>query len=328
MNLPDRPAESQATFPDPLPGIIPFGSVNLLAGASGVGKTCLTAWLCTRFRDALPIFGHQPSPVSEVAYLCADRSWRSSREWFVRAGYPDIHAYSLVDDLDFDPGRLELTRSLIPILRESLDKLAPKPGALVILDPAALFIANLNDYRSCAVALTRMRRIAMERQITLLGLMHAAKQKNDDKSKYQRLQDRILGSAAQHGYGDTQMYLAAPAETGEKFYSFLWQSHLVQPEVFALGRHKESGLFIPWAEAEGDQPPDPDRASFLPPPSGEEGALLSQIPPPPETRGFAELVEASGDAGRTSVYRYLQRLQELGLIVKVGHGRYQRVQPS
>ncbi len=79
----------------------------------------------------------------------------------------------------------------------------------------------------------------------MIGTAHAAKQKADKNERYLRPQDRILGSTALFGYTDTQMYLAAPDETGSKdgVYTFFWNPHHAPPAAFPLTRDSE-GRFV------------------------------------------------------------------------------------
>lgn len=319
--LPYRPKGTQApgsapvgtappqlhSYPDPIPGIISFGSVNFLAGASGVGKTCLLAWFLTRFRDEAPIFGHPVNRPTAIGYIAADRGWTTAKYWLEKVGYPDLAHYSLVDDAAFNPSRLRNKLNLLPILMEAIDKLQLPPGALLAVDPAALFISNLNDYHACAVACLEMRRLCTARGLTLLGLSHASKQKADMKERYTRLQDRINGSTAQLGYGDTQMYLAGPLETGQKHYTFMWHPHTALAEEFALGRSK-SGLFVPWqesVEAEAEN----EVYAVLP----EDGTDLA-----------IATIQGLVSCSRATVFRRLQELVQDGLVEKVGEGRYRR----
>ncbi len=130
---------------------------------------------------------------------------------------------------------------------------------------------------------------------------------NDAKQQYRRLQDRILGSSAQLGYGDTQMYLASPEETGDPHYTFLVQSHIAKVQSFSLGRD-DGGLFVPWAESTQNL---------------EEGKILACIPPTEAGIAFAEIIVAA-EASKTTVHRYLQELLKEGHILKAGHGRYRR----
>jgi len=266
------------------------------------------AWVLKRLKDGLPIFGREVNSPSKLGFICADRGYLTALYWLEKAGYPDVAFYSLADDVAFNTSRLRSKVTLIKILGECLDKLQLPPGALVVVDPLAIFMGgNLNDYMNCAVACLEMRRECSRRQITMIGTAHASKQKSDRKERYQRLQDRILGSSAQLGYADTQLYLASPEETSERFYTFLWHPHTAPAEVFPLGRSKE-GLFVPWAESAQSE---------------AETKILSVITTAAEGTAFADILIAS-EVPKTTAFRTLQDLVNDGRVLKVGHGRYQR----
>lgn len=308
MSVHKPTARSQA-FPDPIPEIIPFGSLNLLAGASGVGKTCLLAWLLTQLRDGCPIFGRKPNTPKKLGYIGADRGAATARYWLDKAGYHDIPFYSLADDDGFNTQRLRSKIHLIKILGECLDKLELPPGSLAVVDPLALFMGgNLNDYMNCALACLEMRRECRRRQITMIGTAHASKQKDDRRARYLRLEERILGSNAQLGYGDTQLYLASPEETQERFYTFLWRAHTAPPEVIPLGRG-EDGMFLPWEQ------------SII---AVQEGKVLEAVPADGSEVPLTTILEQCSEISRATVFRRLQQLVDLGLVERSGKGQYRR----
>lgn len=315
MSVAKAAATGQAPpFPDPIPGIIHFSSLNILAGSSGVGKTCLMSWMLTKFRDGTPLFGQPVHTPTKIGYLCADRGWMGARYWLTKAGYGDIAFYSLADDPKFTPTRLRNKNQLTAILSESFDLLSLPPGALVVVDPLALFMGGSpNDYHAVAVACLEIRRLLTARQITLLGLAHASKQRADKKDRYLRLQDRILGSAANLGYADTQMYLAAPEETGEKFYTFLWHPHTAPAQHFPLGRDKD-GMFVPWAESIQ---------------AAEEGSILANIPEDGSEVTYQLLTQVAGVA-QSTLFRKLNEMISEGLIERspTNAGAYRRRKPS
>lgn len=301
-------------FPDPLPLIIPFGGISLLAGAPGVGKTALTATLLTHFRDALPIFGHQPSPLPAggIGIIAADRSWSSSHEWFVRAGWPDIPCYSLADDPTLDKKRLRFRHKRIDLLDEFLEKLSLPAGGFAIIDPIALFLGgNLLDYDTCMLGCLELRDVLRRRQLSCLGLAHAGKQRSDPNDRYARLQDRILGSTAIFGFSDTQMYLASPEETGESTYTFLMAPHLAPTEVHSLVRDAQ-GLFKTHEPAPAVDLAEAILACF----SDNDSEHLS----------FAVLSERAKTipTSPTTLRRYLEKLVEDRRIVRYRHGEYGR----
>lgn len=297
----------QAAFPDLIPGILTHGTVNILAGASGVGKTCLLATVLDKLTKGEPVFGRPSVKPPKIGYLCADRGGATAQYWLEKAGSPEIIFYSLVEDFNFIPGTLRNKFQLVAILDKLIDGMHLPPGSLLVVDPLPLFFGNSNDYQACAIACIEIRRMCLRRQITLIGTAHASKQKADAKAKYQRLQDRILGSTAQLGYCDTQMYLASPEETNEKFYTFLWHPHTALAQVFPLGRDPD-GMFVDWQA--GTQ-------------AIHEGKILAAIADDEGGTGFAEILIAS-EAPKSTAFRYLQELIKSGRIVKVGHGRYRK----
>lgn len=304
---------------DPLPGILPYGGIHLLAGAPGCGKTALLATLLRSFRDGTPIFGHQPTPVSSIAFFGVDRSWDNTKGWFHRAGYPEIPYYSLADDPAFNKSRLRKRFDRTAILREVLDKFLAaghlRPGGLVAVDPIALFLGgNLLDYDTCAVACLEIRDLLRSRALTLIGTAHASKQRGE-KDRYVRLQDRILGSAALYGFTDTQLYLATPEELEADHYVFLWCPHLAPAETFTLTRDTQ-GLFIPYDPQAGTR--------------AAQQALLEALPMgTPQT--FGQIVDLAAPAlglSRASIARYLKALLAAGVLQQPARGLYLRPKPN
>lgn len=308
--------------PDPIPLILLGGSVNLFAGAPGVGKTAFLARFLRSLYLGHPVFGRQPNPIPKIVVISIDRSWhQSSQLWYRLAGWTDeeLSHYCLQDDLEFDLTKLRQKGNRLPLLKHALSKLGNLPlGTLVVIDPIAPFLGgNLMDYDSCMVACTMLRRLCRERGFTLLGVAHSSKQKNDKKEQYRRLQDRIIGSAGQIGYTDTQMYLAAPEETGEPHYTFLWHAHHAPAETFPLGR-ESNGLFVPYGEGAAEQ---------------EAISILKELPqdstdPRWETGvAFGDLIVSTGLA-KVTIWRHLQAALKDGTVERIGHGKYRKAQTN
>jgi hypothetical protein len=301
-------------FPqDPIPRIIPAYGISLLAGAPNVGKTALLAGMARSFRDGRLIFGHQPTPLPAIGVINADRSWaRGTGEWFKRVGFADVRHYSMADDKLFDPRSLRRKFERTTRLAEFVAGLQLPPESLLLVDPVSLFLGgNLLDYDSCAVACHEIRQMLNTHLLHMIATAHSGKLKADKKDRYVRLQDQILGSTAIFGFSDTQMYLAAPEETGKSYYTFVWHSHMAPPEFFFLERD-EQGLFVPYAGADQG---NCTRVLALFPDDGTEITVGS-------LRELAEAIPLS----RTTLFRVLETLVERERITKVKHGLYKRVQ--
>ncbi len=310
--------------PDPLPTIIPGASVNLLAGAPGVGKTALLAWMLSRFRDQAPVFGHTPAAIPKLGLLCADRSWtQSTQHWLERAGYPDVPAYSILDDPNFAARRLRDKKQRIDILQEGINVLELPWGSFLAVDPLALFLGgNILDYDACAVACIEIRQICRRQGITILGTAHSSKQLADKAKRYLRLQDRIAGSTSLLGFTDTQMYLASPEEIGEEYYLFHWTPHLAPSEGFRLKRDTQ-GLFIPYDE----DAPEAVQADLHTNAADQFLILIAEAPELTNTQDLLAAAELLG-INRATLFRYLRQLQDRRLILKVGTGKYCRPRPQ
>jgi hypothetical protein len=310
------PPARQAFPPDLIPDVLLGGSLNILAGAPGVGKTALFAWMLGHFREDRPpvrgLFGHAVQKAAKIGILTADRSWaQSGKRWFDLAGFSDVCQYCFHDDPTFVKARLRSKPRRVQLLDEFIGRLEPLPfGSLVLADPLTLFLGgNLIDYDTCFVAAAEMREVCHRRGITLIGTAHSAKQKADKKTRYERLQDRILGSTGIIGFTDTAMYLAAPEELNRKTYTFLWAPHHHKTQEFSLIR-TENGLFVPADQAAGEQSTD---------------IVLQYVPHAPACIPLKELqAHTANHLSRASLFRRLQEMEAVGSILKPVGGRYQR----
>ena len=296
---------------DPIPRIIPYSGISLLAGAPGLGKTALLATFARAFRDQRPIFEQAVNPVAAIGYVAADRYWANGAgDWLQRAGYPEIRYYSMMDDLNFDPRSLRRKHERTLRLAEFIATLKLPRHSLVFVDPIGLFLGgNLLNYDDCAVACCEIRRMLGQSGLTCIGSAHSIKLKADKRERYMRLQDQILGSTALYGFTDTQMYLASPEETGKPYYTFLWHSHQTKPEFHYLERD-EQGLLVPYSGAD----------------EGNCTRVLALMEEDVET-GFGVLVELAEQIplSRATLKRVLDVLVERERVVRVRHGVYRKV---
>lgn len=258
-----------ADFLDPIPGVIPFGTVTIFAGAPGVGKTAMLAEWIQRWHQNRTICGHPTNPPTNFYFIAGDRQWASHQKWFDLVEFPDINHYSLADDPAINLEDIRSDSSGATLFDMAINRLDPQPGGHLFVDPVSpLFITgNQNRSRDVAASLLGFSRIAQARQINITMTAHFAKQKGDHGDRYTRPQDRISGSGSFSGFSDTQIYLVDP-EGKQDFHLMGWTPRHRPPEEFKFTRDT-NGLFIPYrsledvGDGEGSTTPAPAPADDL-----------------------------------------------------------------
>lgn len=255
------PTAPPPAFPDPIPGILPFGSISTLSGETGAGKNALVSEWVARFQTGRTICHHPTNAPTAIGMIAGDRRWRTAKTWLDVAGCAPIQHVSLRDDPTFKWAKLRDWRTTPQVFAEVLQQLALPPGGLLIVDPLALFLpGKVNDYKDMAIGLAMLDQVLHPLQLTTLGIFHQSKQSADQSKGYSRPQDRILGSAAQIGFSDTSMFLMTPSELAIDYYGFGWVPHNAPAETFEFTRAR-TGLFVPYKgmldesdEAQYDRP--------------------------------------------------------------------------
>lgn len=301
-------------YPDPIPTILPFGSLSMLAGASGVGKTAFIAECARRMRDGASVCWHETNAPTAVGIIVGDRKWADHRQWFDAVGFPDILHYSLRDDLSFNWDQLHSRTEIVNVFKRSLDKLKLPAGGLLILDPISLFIAgNLNDYKTSAISMAKLDRELTARKLTTIGIAHTAKQKGDKKDRYIRPQDRILGSTALLGFTDTPIYILGPEEVDSDYYEVGWIPHHAQAETFQFSRHPETGLFVPYAA-----PNEEENLRHL-------HKYITEATAGTRTKDILEFGTDQLGVSQRTMHVYLGKLELKGKIQKISRGIWRRI---
>ncbi len=304
------------TYPDFIEGVIRPHSVNLLAGASGSGKTSLVSSWIARFLTGRTIFGHATHcPPDKLGVIAADRGTDSYQSWFKQHQVTDVPFYNVCEDPEIVPERFIGTASqLAELLIQSIALLELGPRALIVVDPLAPFIAgDLSSYKPSMVALMRLRKVCEALDVTLLGNVHTAKETAEKTYKYP--EERILGSMGLRGYSDAQMYLERPDhENDEKHHLFGWRPHNAPPEVFRLMMDQKTGVFS--LDTEGTTEREQHKVY-----------VCSLIPVDEEGMPTAEIKQAAMDHLRIKeplAKKYLYELEDDGKIERVRHGFWRR----
>lgn len=325
LDAPESGRTLIAEFPDPIPGIIPFGTLTLFAGAPGVGKTAMLAEWCRRWRDGLTICGKPTNAPTGFYYLAADRQWKSHQLWFDAVGFSDIPHYSLADDRTLDLSILAKSFEAHKLFLSAVAALAPIPGSHLFVDPVSpLFIGgDPNRARDVATALLRISRVCQTLQINITMTAHFGKQKADPKELYMRPQDRIAGSGAFAGFTDTQVYLIDPVPPKQPYHILGWVPRHGPGQVFNYVRNTE-GLFVPYKDTQEDElysrVPEPE------PPADPLIVALATVPTIPTPVSIVlHKIQLALSISHATAERYLAQLVKEEKVLKLRRGLYQRL---
>ena len=229
-----------ASMPDIISSVLPAEEVSILAGASGVGKTTLIMTVLKDLQEGREVFGNPVLPSAKIGYIAADRTWESYVKTAALTGLDlsRISIRTLIDDAkinlaDFEKDPMATLQGLI---RSML------PLDLVVVDPLVVFLGvDTNKDHLNAARLIALNRFCRANKVTILGTHHATKARSD--YSFKRAQDRISGTSALLGFTSTQLFLAAPEETGREDGCHEWHiiSHHAPGRVICLRR--VDGLF-------------------------------------------------------------------------------------
>ncbi len=308
---------SPIIYPDPIPGIITFGTINIFAGAPGVGKTAMIVDWMARMASGRTVWGHPTNCPTGFYYIAADRQWNSHSKWLELAGLDPskINHYSIADDDKLDLTQISNPNAALDFFASCLMGLNPQPGGFLVVDPGSpLFIAGSpNSSRDVARSLLSFSRIARAQKLTILFSAHFGKQSGDVKDRYVRPQDRIAGSVAFSGFSDTQIYLVDPEPANDQPYHIMgWVPRHSAPAEFHCVRGS-NGLFVPHNVMTEDEQTQRVLDAFDK--DNEVVSLNDMVLRCSERHGYHRML----------VRRTLDRLLKHRRVMKIGRGRWQRV---
>lgn len=152
-------------------GRIALGTLALLAGREGIGKSTITYWLAARItKGELP--GECYGRPRTVLVSATEDSWAHTIVPRLIAAGADLERIFRVEASTITAGRGEL---LLPSDIERLQVTAMRYGtALLILDPLVARLGDLDTHKDAEVrkALEPLTRVAEIEQFSIVGLMH------------------------------------------------------------------------------------------------------------------------------------------------------------
>lgn len=276
---------------------LPHTEVSLIAGPSGGGKTTWTFQTLERWLKGEPILNRKSYP-SPCVYVSLDRSYDAAEATLERMGISlPIPIISAVDK------NISTLEAVIQAARD-----AEPHAKLLILDGFARLVpgSKTNDYGEVAHFLSACTRRCKKEDITILGLVHAAKTKENER--YTNPRERILGSVAWAGFTETIIFISSTdPDDVECKYRML---EILSRQSAGIKQELEfhEGRLIPSTRK---QEMEFKITSFLD--AFPFGVVFS-----------SEEFAATIGIKKTRAYEILNRLIETKAVEKVGHGKYTR----
>lgn len=157
-----------------IPGMLIRGTVTMLNGDGGVGKSLLAQQLATAMATARPFLGLTPhaDPVPSLALFCEDDlDELHFRQAHLNAHYRcemrDLHAMTLISRVGMENGLMAFDRrtdegEATPLYHQLAHKIRESGAELIVIDTAAdTFLGNENIRSQARQFLGALRRLAM-----------------------------------------------------------------------------------------------------------------------------------------------------------------------
>jgi KaiC/GvpD/RAD55 family RecA-like ATPase len=291
--------------------ILPSREVHLLGGPSGAGKTTwLFQMLQEQWKEGGTILDHSVHPVPYI-YVSADRSKPSVERTMQRAGINPITVpfFSLVN-------RPEITS--VALLANAVLERCPETRLLVIdgvmrLIPPKRDSSTDGGFAHISKFLIELCKACQDKDLTIILIVHSPKQKED--SRYTNPRERVMGSAAWAAYSET-IILVEP---------FMPVSRDTANARTLICLPRNAGAVFQDLEftANGRLVLRSDEI---------DAVLVEQFlfkVKPGEVFTTNQILDAlSKSMSRTTVFRWLKRLEDASSVIKSAHGIYKRARAS
>lgn len=318
--------QREGILADLIEGLLPKHRVHLIGGSGGAGKTTLLAWLLGQIQEGQEVLGRPSNPQpGGVYYIAADQPWEDYQKVLQRVNLQPTGYYSFSDDPKITHARFASPDPL-PLLKYAFAAADPQPNSVVVVDIFGLFLGpNLTDYRAVMGYMWEYGKWCLDRKVTIIGSVHAGKQKAGLQERYVRLFDRVIGGNPMRCACSTAMYLTSKEETGqEKGY----QEFEVNPRHETTLRFQvqwnQDGLLVPtgYLATEGLE-------------TAEHHTLLQFFPYQHKDKDGIKATDLEHKAlqslqiSRATFYRWLSKLSEEGYVGRTAiTGGWVRIQTS
>lgn len=189
---PSTPSHQEHLIDD----ILPARELHLVAGPSGAGKTTWMIKMIDQWRQGQSIFGHASHP-RPFMYLSLDRSRAGVLRIFDRLKIDHKNFHVFVPKANSNNQKLALAQLLKGLIQQHPDVRVFFIEGFQSRTPDG----KMNDYKVVAHFLLELQQLCEEHNITIIGVAHASKAKQDEK--YLNPRERVNGTVAWAAYSET-----------------------------------------------------------------------------------------------------------------------------
>lgn len=189
---PSAPSHQEMLIDD----ILPAREIHLVAGPSGAGKTTWLIKMIDQWRQGQSIFMHASHP-KPFMYLSLDRSQAGVRRIFDRLKIDHKNFRLFVPKANSNNQKLSLAQLLRGLIEHNPDVRVFFVEGFQSRTPDG----KMNDYKVVAHFLLELQQICEQYNVTIVGVAHASKAKQDEK--YLNPRERVNGTVAWAAYSET-----------------------------------------------------------------------------------------------------------------------------
>jgi hypothetical protein len=172
--------------------LLPTQEIHLIGGPTGAGKTTWLLRLLDQWRKGESIFGHSSHP-APFLYVSLDRSHNGMLRICQRMRL-DPRNFNFVHPTLADRGLG------IPLYLKQLSAKNPSVR-LIIVEGFQTGVTNINDQKEVTRYLAEVQKLCETANLTILGVVHTSKQKQN--AKYENPRERIAGCGQWGGWSET-----------------------------------------------------------------------------------------------------------------------------
>lgn len=191
-------------------GWFPRGTVSLVAGSSGLGKTTMLTYLLEDIRAGRPVLEHPAAP-ADYRFALVDRSLGALRETLEDKGLDTEAIVARSVEVSHEDGAAH--KVLARLLRKWKEQDGTTPD-IVVLEGIDFWVRKITDFDAVYQFIKKLEPVAEAWNVALVATIGCPKLKLKDGFRMTR--DNVIGTSAWGRTCSTVLYLDLVGDTDER----------------------------------------------------------------------------------------------------------------